>query len=153
KDAGVDPEQVHHLVVAGPHDRAVAAVVKASGMADRAVESLASTVGNTGAAHPSLLLASALERCEPGQVVVLVALADGADAIVLRATDASAAHPRPKGVAAQAAAGAPVAYGRFLAWRGLLPVEPPRRPEPARPSAAAAGRTADWKFGFVGSAD
>jgi hypothetical protein len=32
-------------------------------------------------------------------------------------------------------------------------VEPPRRPEPARPSASAAGRSTDWKFGFVGSAD
>jgi uncharacterized OB-fold protein len=33
----------------------------------------------------------------------------------------------------------------------MLPVEPPRRPEPARPSASAAGRNRDWKFGFVGS--
>ena len=44
-----------------------------------------------------------------------------------------------------------VAYGKYLAWRGMLPVEPPRRPEPARPSASAAGRVDDWKFGFVGS--
>ena len=27
-------------------------------------------------------------------------------------------------------AGAPLPYGKFLAWRGMLPVEPPRRPEP-----------------------
>jgi uncharacterized OB-fold protein len=50
-------------------------------------------------------------------------------------------------------AGAPIAYGTYLRWRGLLPAEPPRRPEPARPSASAAGRSTDWKFGFVGSAD
>ncbi len=49
--------------------------------------------------------------------------------------------------------GAPIDYGTYLRWRGLLPVEPPRRPEPARPSASAAGRSSDWKFGFVGSAD
>jgi hydroxymethylglutaryl-CoA synthase len=35
----------------------------------------------------------------------------------------------------------------------VLPFEPPRRPEPARPSASAAARSSDWKFGFVGSAD
>ena len=46
---------------------------------------------------------------------------------------------------------AAVAYGTYLRWRGLLTTEPPRRPEPARPSASAAGRNADWKFGFVGS--
>jgi uncharacterized OB-fold protein len=33
----------------------------------------------------------------------------------------------------------------------VLPVEPPRRPEPARPSASAAGRSREWKYGFVGS--
>jgi uncharacterized OB-fold protein len=54
-------------------------------------------------------------------------------------------------VADQVAAGAPVAYGKVLAWRGFLPVEPPRRPEPPRPSASAAGRSGGWKFGFVGS--
>ena len=56
-------------------------------------------------------------------------------------------------VAEQSTAGAPVAYGRFLAWRGTLGVEPPRRPEPARVSATAAARNTTWKFGFVGSQD
>jgi uncharacterized OB-fold protein len=45
----------------------------------------------------------------------------------------------------------PVAYGTYLAWRGLLLVEPPRRPEPARPSSSAASRNRAWKFGLVGS--
>ena len=60
---------------------------------------------------------------------------------------------RPARSPTQVAGGAPIAYGTYLRWRGVLPVEPPRRPEPARPSASAAGRSADWKFGFVGSAD
>jgi len=41
-----------------------------------------------------------------------------------------------------------VSYGRYLHWRGLLPVEPPRRPEPARVSSSAANRNAGWKYGF-----
>jgi hydroxymethylglutaryl-CoA synthase len=32
-------------------------------------------------------------------------------------------------------------------------VDPPRRPEPDRISAAVAGRTKDWKYAFVGSRD
>jgi 3-hydroxy-3-methylglutaryl CoA synthase len=153
KDAGIEAAHVAHLVVTGTHERAIASVTKASGIGDKAVDSLAATVGNTGAAHPALLLASALEKAEPGEVIVLLALADGADAVVLRTTDALRDHTRPAGVAEQAAAGAPVPYGKVLAWRGLLPVEPPRRPDPARPSAAAAGRSTAWKFGFVGSED
>jgi hypothetical protein len=46
-----------------------------------------------------------------------------------------------------------VTYGKYLAWRKMLPVEPPRRPEPPRVSSSAAGRAIDWKFGFVGQID
>jgi uncharacterized OB-fold protein len=56
-------------------------------------------------------------------------------------------------VGAQVARGAPVAYGTFLSWRGLVTPEPPRRPEPSRVSATAAWRSEQWKFGFVGSRD
>lgn len=148
-EAKVGAEQVDHLVVAGLHDRAVAAVTKKSGVAeDRVVDRLAATVGNPGAAQPALLLAAALERAQPQQTIVLLTLADGADAVVLRTTDALAEHTAARPVAAQVAAGAPLPYGKYLAWRGLLPVEPPRRPEPARPSASAAARSTDWKFGL-----
>jgi uncharacterized OB-fold protein len=54
-------------------------------------------------------------------------------------------------VAAQVNSVGAITYGRFLAWRGMLTVEPPRRPEPSRPSATATGRSREWKFGFVGS--
>jgi uncharacterized OB-fold protein len=99
-------------------------------------------------------LAAALDDAEPGQTLALVVLADGADVLVLRATDALAAgrrRPNDRPVADQIDSGGPVPYGKALAWRGFLPVEPPRRPEPARPSASAATRSTDWKFGFVGS--
>jgi uncharacterized OB-fold protein len=151
KQAGLTADAVDHVIVTGTHDRACTAAIKKLGMSgERVVDGLASTVGNTGAAHPALLLAAALEQASAGQVIALVVLADGADAVVLRTTDAFASnveHP----VVEQVANGAPIAYGKYLAWRGLLPIEPPRRPDPARPSASAAGRSSDWKFGFVGS--
>ncbi|MBV9291148.1 MAG: OB-fold domain-containing protein [Frankiales bacterium] len=151
ESAGAAADAVDHLVVAGLPERACSAVAKKSGVApERVVDRLAASVGNPGAAQPLLLLASALERSSPGQQIVLLVLSDGADAIVFRTTDAIAGHQAARPVAAQLAEGAPVTYGRYLAWRGLLPVEPPRRPEPARPSASAAGRSTDWKFGLTG---
>jgi 3-hydroxy-3-methylglutaryl CoA synthase len=151
--AGIGPESVDALVVAGLHERACAAAAKASGVpADNIVDRLAATVGNPGAAQPYLLLAQALEAAKPGQTIVLLVLSDGADALVLRTTDAIATYRPQRPVHSQVMAGAPVAYGRYLAWRGLLPVEPPRRPEPARPSSSAAGRSTDWKFGLEGAA-
>ena len=44
-------------------------------------------------------------------------------------------------------------YLTFLSWKGMVTLEPPRRPEPARASASAAARSQSWKFGFVGSRD
>jgi 3-hydroxy-3-methylglutaryl CoA synthase len=151
--AGVEADAVDALVVAGLHERACASVANKSGVAaDRIIDRLGATVGNPGAAQPLLLLASALEQAGPGQTIVLLVLADGADAVVFRTTDALAAYQPATPVAAQAASGSPIAYGRYLAWRGMLPVEPPRRPEPARPSASAAGRSTEWKFGLTTAA-
>jgi hydroxymethylglutaryl-CoA synthase len=154
-EAGADAAEVRCLAVAGLHGRAVRAVAAASGLpAERVADRMESTVGNVGAAQPGLLLAGTLERLRtepPGQLIVLLVLADGADVFVLCITGALAAYRPARTVAAQVAAGAPIAYGAYLAWRGLLPVEPPRRPEPARPSASAANRNLAWKFGLVGS--
>ena len=115
------------------------------------IDDHAATVGNAGAAQPALLLSALLEQAEPGQVVALVVLADGADVLLFRATEALGTYRPARTIAEQVAAGGPLPYGKFLAWRGMLPVEPPRRPEPGRISAVVAARNEDWKFGFVGS--
>jgi hydroxymethylglutaryl-CoA synthase len=154
KAADVDPSRIDRLVVTGPHARAVRSLAGRLGVAKEALaDDLAGTVGQTGAAHPALLLAAALETAEPGQVIALVSLADGADVLVFRTTDALASYVPARTVAAQVASGGDVGYGKYLSWRGLVTVQPPRRPEPDRVSASAAGRRTDWKFSFVGSRD
>jgi hydroxymethylglutaryl-CoA synthase len=151
--AGVTTDDVDTLVITGMHERACATVAKKSGVApERVADRLAGTIGNPGAAQPLLLLARTLEQAGPGQLIVALVLSDGADAFVFRTTDAIAGYLPSRPVASQILAGGPVDYGRYLTWRGLLPVEPPRRPEPARPSASASGRSVEWKFGLT-SAD
>ncbi len=145
---------IHHLAVTGLNGRAAASAVKVIGAkADRLVDPLIDTVGNTATAHPALLLCSALEQASPGETIAVVALADGVDVIILRATEALAEYRPAAPVAAQVAAGGSLSYGRFLAWRGMVDVEPPNRPSPNRPSSSAARRRADWKYGFTGSRD
>ena len=153
KSAALVADQVDTVIVAGSHARAAASLAEKLGVGDKLTDGLQATVGFTGAAHPGLLLANVLDAAAPGQVVALVVLADGADVTLLRTTETvTGADGRSAStVADQIAAGATLPYGKVLAWRGYLPVEPPRRPEPPRPSASAAGRSVDWKFGFVGS--
>ncbi len=154
KDAGVTADQVDRVVVTGMHGRAAKAVGRALGVRDGALaDDLSLTVGQTGAAHAGLVLASMLEQAAPGEVVAVLSLADGADALVLRTTPAIAGWTPAEPVADQVAGGADLPYGKFLSWRGMVTTEPPRRPEPQRVSSSAAWRNEGWKFGFVGSRD
>lgn len=154
KDSGLTADQVDRVAIASTHGRAVRGLVKKLALSpDALIDDLGSTVGVTGATQPTLLLSALLERATPGQVLALVVLADGADVLLFRATEAIAAFDPSRRLSAQAdpAAGAPISYGAFLRWRGMLTAEPPRRPEPARVSSSAAARNEEWKFGFVGS--
>lgn len=152
--AGIDASAVDRAAVVGMHGRAVAAVRRSLGVRPDALsDDLSATVGQAGAAHGALALASLLEQAGPGETVALASLADGADVTVFRTTEAIAAWRPVQSVADQVAGGAPLGYARFLAWRGMVTPEPPRRPEPARVSSAAASRSIPWKYGFVGSRD
>src|SRR5690606_27107790 len=109
---GVGVESVDHLVVAGTHARACGAVAKKLADVAPRVDDLAATVGNPGAAQPALLLTSALEQAEPGQVIALLVLADGADVLLFRTTEHVTGRRAARTVADQVAAGGDVAYGR-----------------------------------------
>ncbi len=154
KAAGLTAEQIDRVAVTGMHGRAVKALVRKLGVGDGAVaDDLTSSVGQAGTAHPGLVLASMVEQSGPGEVVAVVALADGADVLLFRTTGARSAWTPAEPVAEQIAGGADLSYGKFLSWRGMVTTEPPRRPEPQRVSASAAWRSEEWKFGFVGSRD
>jgi len=159
KQAGVAAEQIDHLIVSGLHARAVKAVKGKLGVAPGAhAPDFGPTVGNLGAASAAFALAEVLDRARPGQVIVALVLADGADAIVWRTTDALPAAQAARTatgietVAVQMAAGRDdLSYQRFLTWRGELRREPPRRPDPERPGAPATWRSDAWKHGFNAS--
>jgi len=159
KSAGVTATEVDHVAVVGLHARAVGAVRTSIGVRPEAVVAdRAATVGNLGAAEPGAALADMLERAEPGALLALVVVADGADVVLLRATDAlpgarQARHAAGLADVADQAASAPgdLPYARFLTWRGALLREPPRRPDPERPGAPATWRSTPWKGGFEAS--
>ena len=153
KDAGIDADRVARVAISAPHARAGGPLAKKLGAAGVDVaDRLESTVGFTGAAHPLVLLADLVEQASPGEVVALVALADGADVFLFRRTDTPLAAV-PTVVEQFGAGDERLPYAKYLSWRGVLPMQPPNRPEPARMSASAAERRLDWKYGFVGSRD
>ena len=114
-------------------------------------DDLSGSIGNAGAAHAGLMLADALDRAKPDEIIVVVSLADGADVFIWKTTSAIGTRRAVPAVAAQLEGGGRVSYPAFLTWRGFLDREPPRRPDPERPAAPPSFRAEGWKFAFTGS--
>ena len=150
---GTSPEAVDKVILTGVHPRAVRASLKAIAVnPDKVVDDLSMEVGYTGAAHAWLLLAHVLDTAEPGEVIMVVELSDGATVSLFRTTEALASGRPSRSVRAQIDAGNDsLEYAAFLTWRGEIVREPPRRPDPDRPAGPPSNRTADWKFAFVGT--
>ncbi len=155
KAAGLAIVDIDHVIVTGLHARAVAATRRAIGAAAEAVvDDLTEVVGNTGTAHPALVLADVLDRAEPGATIAVVTLADGCVVQLLRVTERIRTRRPPSTVRdAIAATRDDLPYAQFLTWRGQLHREPPRRPEPERPAAPPSLRSSAWKYGLFGSRD
>jgi 3-hydroxy-3-methylglutaryl CoA synthase/uncharacterized OB-fold protein len=152
KQAGTAAATIARWIVAGPHARAARRVAGSVGAAKGTVaDDLAATVGNAGTAHAGLMLADALDRAKPDELIAVVSLADGCDVTLWRVTAAIAARRPSVSVATLVATGARVSYPTFLTWRGFLQREPPRRPDPERPAAPPSFRGEAWKFAFTGS--
>ena len=113
-------------------------------------DDLAATVGNTGTAHAGLMLADALDRAKPDDLIAVVSLADGCDVTIWRAT----AGDREQKAGAHGGGADRLERSPHVRdvsdVAGLPAAEPPRRPDPERPAAAPCPRRA-WKFAFMGS--
>jgi 3-hydroxy-3-methylglutaryl CoA synthase/uncharacterized OB-fold protein len=151
QEDGVDLTQVDTFVVVSANERAAKAatgrVAAATGGSALDVRNLAD-VGHAGAAQAGLALAQMLDSAAGGQVLLLVSLADGADALLLRTTEALDAYPRPR--VTPTVDQVDITYPQYLVWRGRLDAEGPRRPEPERPSAPFAWRNRDFKLALRG---
>jgi 3-hydroxy-3-methylglutaryl CoA synthase/uncharacterized OB-fold protein len=148
--AAIVPADVTHFVVAGPHGRAISRIAAITKIEKSAVrDDLRMQIGSAGAAQTGVLLAAALDHAQPGDVICLLTLADGADAALIRATAALvSARPARRVVDLVTDGRADLSYHNFLRWRGLLRSEAPRRPDPDRPAAPPSRRNVGWKFGL-----
>jgi len=153
KAAGIGPADLRAVVLDGTNARAVAFVPEALRLKpEQIADPLTAAVGRTGAAHVGLVLARTLDRANAGDRILVVSVADGCDAVVLEVTDRIAsARPLHSVDRWLGAKRSDLPYNTYLKWRGILPFEPPRRPEPERPAAPPMKRADHWKYAFVGS--
>jgi uncharacterized OB-fold protein len=128
---GITAKDVTTFCFATPLPRVAAAVAKAAGIAEAALcDPIYATCGDTGVAHPLLLLASALERAKPGDKILVAGFGQGADALLFEVTDAIAAFRPRLGVEGHLARRkAETNYSRFLAFNAIIELERGMRSE------------------------
>lgn len=151
--AGVQPQSLAHVLLDGVNPRTLAQLPRALGLeAGKATDPLAGAIGRCGCAHAGLMLASVLDRAQPGERILVVSEADGVEALVFEVTENIRTGVKPRAVQRWIDSKRnDLAYTTYLKWRGILPFEPPRRPDPERPAAPVMRRHERWKMAFVGS--
>jgi hydroxymethylglutaryl-CoA synthase len=91
---------------------------------EKVQDDLQATVGDSGAAHPLLMMSAALENAQPGQKVLVVSYGSGCDALWFEVTENITKAQDGRGVSRWLARRAELDnYQKYLVWRGMAPPE------------------------------
>jgi len=153
EEKGLAPGDIAKIVLYGPNPRYQMALAQSMGFSIAQIQdTLFLTVGLSGASNVPMMLAAALEEAKPGDYILAATFGEGCDALLFRATDALGSLPPRRGISGFLKSGKnTMRYNTYLKWRQLLVTEPPRRPDPTRPSAPAMFRERRKKYAFYGS--
>jgi hydroxymethylglutaryl-CoA synthase len=124
------PGDISKAVFYAPDTRLQAGLVRRLGIdKTRVQDTLYSQIGNTGTAAPLMMLISALIQAKPGDRILLASYGDGSDAFLFRVTDEIEKFKNQAGPIEGKAKKVAIGYGKYLAWKGLVPVETSTLPE------------------------
>jgi len=112
---------IYPCVYAAEHQK----IAKILGLKPEAVQSpLLDEVGDTGAAHPLLMLAKALDEARIGDQVIVVSFGNGCDALWFQVKGSLPPNKERKGVAGFLANKAELtSYEKYTVFRSIIPVE------------------------------
>lgn len=129
--AGLTPADITHFVMPGTLPRIAGTIAKAIGVPDASIrDNLQAQLGETGVAHPLMLLGRTLEQAKAGDRILVVGFGQGADAIILEVTPELAKLPARAGVRGHLARRKEEAsYNRYLAINDLVEIERGMRSE------------------------
>jgi hydroxymethylglutaryl-CoA synthase len=151
--AKVTAADVAHFCMPATVPRVVNAVAKAAGIAHAAVaDSMQTACGDTGAAHPLLMLVAALEKAKPGERILVAGFGQGADALLFERIDRPLAGEDRLGCAGYLARRREeTSYAKFLAFNDLIEIERGMRSETDKLTPLSAlWRNRDAVTGMIG---
>jgi 3-hydroxy-3-methylglutaryl CoA synthase len=141
----IGPSEITKAIFYAPDAGTLAGVARSLALKPEQVpDHLFTTVGNTGAAMPLLVLSSALEQSSPGEKLLVVGYGSGCDALLFEVTDEiGKARSARRGVKGHLAAKTTLdSYERYAKFRDLIETDAARRQAPSA-SAAITWRNRD----------
>lgn len=119
---------------------------------ERLADALDGVVGESGCAHPLLMLAHVLENAKPGQIIAVAGFGQGCEVFLFRTTDAISDFKPRLGVCGHIARKREgVNYGKFMAFNDLVVQEKGMRAELDNQTALTQlFRQRDMLLGLVG---
>jgi len=151
--AKVPPERVNHFILPALLAGANTLVAKAVGIRPEAVSDvLADRVGDTGAAHPLVVLSQVLERAQAGEILVVGGFGGGCDVLILETTAALDGQRPATGIGGAIEEGwQDTNYLRYLSFAGLIDLERGMRSElDQKPVLSALYRERKGVLGLIG---
>lgn len=153
KKHNLKPKDIAKVVLYTPDGRSHQGVSQSLGFDARTQlqDTLFDGVGNTGAAHPLMVLVAALEQAKPGDRILVASCGQGSDVLVLRVTNEITKLPKRRGIQGHLAPKRALpTYERYLLHREILQTtpEPPFKVESA---ATVMFRDRNWVLSLHGS--
>ena len=127
-------------------------IAKKLGLAGQLVDNMHDICGETGAAHPIVMLVSALEEAQPGDKILVASFGQGSNALLFEVTDKIKDLPQRTGISGSLANKKEVMeYPKFLKFRDLMPTEMGIRAEaPTQTALTTLYRKRKFILGFTG---
>jgi 3-hydroxy-3-methylglutaryl CoA synthase len=146
------PERVKHFALTGGPVGSDKLIAKALGFAPESVlPDLQGQAGDCGTAQPLLLLAAALERASPGDVILVASFAQGCEVIAFEMLQSAAGGKRRGLAGALARRIEETSYTKMLSFEGHLELDWGMRAETDQKTAMTQFyRAADQILGFKG---
>lgn len=131
KQTGTEPASVSAFILPCTLSRVVPGLVKRLGIPEAAVrDNLAAVCGDTGAAHPLVMLVHALEEAKSGDLILVAAFDSGCDALLVRVTDTITSLAARRGVTGSLARRKDEnVYQKYLAFNNLVALDHGMRAE------------------------
>jgi hydroxymethylglutaryl-CoA synthase len=125
KKYGLSPKDFAKVIYPCLYVREHAAIGKSLGFKPEQIQpELLTTVGDSGAAHPLMMLVAALQDAKPGEKILVASYGNGSDAVFFEVTKDIVNAGERRGMKKHLALKKDLAsYERYLALRDILPTE------------------------------